>query len=268
MPALGLPTVLLFDLDDTIVRFSCGQPDFWRLAFERHLPQGVDSARLSASIERVSQIFWGAPERAFWGRQNMQLARRKVALEALLSHGIDERSCLAIADEMTELKEAHVRPFEGAVETLDALRARGHRLGLLTNGSSAFQRRKLQRFALESRFELIAVEGELGFGKPDARVFHRALEHFGCAGHEALMVGDNLHADLEGAAAVGIAGVWHDAYESGLPAESPVEPAWIVTRITELLDLKSLAPRLDRRDLDIDRGAPSRTPSRPSGGVI
>jgi HAD superfamily hydrolase (TIGR01549 family) len=237
MSLTGLPRVLLFDLDDTILRFSAGQPNFWRHALQQHVPERADLETLLAAIEQESREFWAPAERAFWGRQNMQAARRLVASAALSGSGLDAELCQRVADTMNELKEAGVRPFDGALETLARLRERGHRLALLTNGCSLFQRRKLTRYTLEPHFELILIEGELGYGKPDRRVFEAALAHFDARPDEACMIGDNLEADIGGAQALGITGVWHDADGRGLPSETHVLPQRMIRHLPELLDL-------------------------------
>src|SRR5688572_12682022 len=139
--APALPEVLLFDLDDTVLRFSAGQPDCWLLALERLLPDRADHTALLRAIHAEGADFWAPAERAFWGRQNMHAARRLIACAALASQGVPLALCHSIADEMTDRKEDLVRPFDGALDALATLRARGHRLGLLTNGSAAFQRR-------------------------------------------------------------------------------------------------------------------------------
>jgi HAD superfamily hydrolase (TIGR01549 family) len=229
-----LPRVLLVDLDDTILRFSAGQPNFWRLALERQLPERADHAALLTAVESVSHTFWSDAGRAFWGRQNMFEARRHIAVRALAEARVSTRLCERIADEMTEQKEAHVRPFEGAIEALRALQTAGHRLGLLTNGCSRFQRRKLARFELEPLFELILIEGELGYGKPDSRVFAAALDHFGVRAGATWMIGDNLEADIAGAQALGIFGVWHDAHAAGLPAACACVPGHVIRNLAEL----------------------------------
>ncbi len=185
MSVMSSPRVLLFDLDDTILRFSAGQPNVWRHALQHHLPERSDLPTLLAAIEQEGRAFWAPAERAFWGRQNMQAARRLIASAALSRLGLEQELCHRVADMMSELKEAAVRPFDGALETLDRLRERGHRLALLTNGCSLFQRRKLTRYTLEPRFERILIEGELGYGKPDRRVFEAALEHFQATPGEA-----------------------------------------------------------------------------------
>jgi len=235
MLVAGLPRVVFFDLDDTILRHSAGQPNFWQLALQRHLPEHDDHASLLAALHELSSAFWGQAEQAFWGRQNMHEARRRLACTALGARGVAVEHCHRIADEMTDGKEAAARPFDGAIETLHLLLERGHRLALLTNGSSTFQRRKLHRFELEKLFELILVEGELGYGKPDRRVFQAAVEHFGPEGREAWMIGDNLDADIAGAQALGLKGVWHDANGEGLPKQAPVVPDRVISSVVELL---------------------------------
>lgn len=235
MSAPGLPEVLLLDLDDTILRFTAGQPNCWKLALERHLPERSDHAALLQAITIEGEEFWAPPGRAFWGRQNMHAARRLIACSALAERGVTLDLCHRIADEMTERKEELVRPFEGALEALTSLRQRGHRLGLLTNGSAAFQRRKLQRFALEPFFDVVLIEGELGYGKPDRRVFGAALSFFGVNPGDAWMVGDNLVCDVGGARGLGIGAVWHDAHGAGLPAGATVRPDRIIESLSELL---------------------------------
>jgi len=234
--APDLPEVLLFDLDDTVLRFTAGQPDCWQLALALHLPDRADHTALLAAIRTEGNDFWAPAERAYWGRQNMHAARRLIASAALASQGISLTLCHRIADEMTDRKEALVQPFEGALDTLATLHRRGHRLGLLTNGSAEFQRRKLQRFELEPLFELVLIEGELGYGKPDPRVFERALSFFGVRPHETCMIGDNLEADIAGARAAGIPTVWHDAHGVGLPKAPLVRPDRVVRSLSELLD--------------------------------
>jgi len=231
-----LPRVVLLDLDDTLLHFTAGQPDFWRLALTRWLPSHEDHASLLAAIESASKEFWGDRERAFWGRQNMIEARRRVARAALVGAGVELALSETIADDMTEQKEAQMRPIAGAIEALRQLRARGHQLGLLTNGCSKFQRRKLARFQLEPFFDLILIEGELGYGKPDARVFRAALSHFQSEPGAACMIGDNLDADISGAQALGISGVWFDAHGSGL-RDSGHRPERVIRSWAELMAL-------------------------------
>lgn len=227
-----IPPILFLDLDDTVLRFSCGQPDAWKHALRQHTDP-VDLEGHLDAVRRVGHIYWQNAKRAHWGRQNLQEARCLIAREALGPRGVDSELATAVGRSMTQAKEDAVRPFEGAIETLTALQNHGHRLALLTNGCSAFQRRKLERFDLARYFELILIEGELGFGKPDARVFQRALDHFGVAPQTTWMIGDNLSADIAGAQSVGIQGVWNNC--NALSAPDGTKPAHEIDTLSALL---------------------------------
>ena len=141
-----------------------------------------------------------------------------------------------ISTRLNVLRDEAIAPLPGAIDALDALRARGVRLGLLTNGSARHQRWKIERFALETHFDYVGIEGEVGFGKPEAEAFLRALRALGAGPADAWMVGDNLMFDVGGAQAVGMHGVWVDIRGRGLPEAPVAVPDRIITSIAELVD--------------------------------
>ena len=124
----------------------------------------------------------------------------------------------------------------GAIDALRRLRDRGVALALLTNGDTQGQRNKIERFGLEPFFNDILVEGELGFGKPDERVYTRALSSLGLAPEESWMVGDNLEWEVAAPQVLGIYGIWNDFRRQGLPDGSTVVPDRIIHSISELVE--------------------------------
>ena len=113
----------------------------------------------------------------------------------------------------------------------------GTRLALLTNGAAVAQRRKITRFELADLFDAILVEGELGFGKPDERVYERALSALDVKPSDAWMVGDNLEWDVAAPQKLGLSGIWIDTRGRGLPEQSSVRPDHIVRSLAELRSL-------------------------------
>ena len=111
------------------------------------------------------------------------------------------------------------------------------KLALLTNGAGEVQRAKINRFGLARYFPTCLVEGELGYGKPDQRVFKMALNKLDVRPNQAWMVGDDLERDIAGAQTAGIFSIWHDYKKTGLPAGSMVTPDKTISNITELLSL-------------------------------
>jgi putative hydrolase of the HAD superfamily len=112
----------------------------------------------------------------------------------------------------------------------------GCRLALLTNGAADAQRRKISRFGLASLFDVILVEGEVGFGKPDERIYRLALRELNVDPQNAWMVGDNLEWDVAAPQKLGLFTVWIDRHGKGLPAERGIRPDRIMKALSELRD--------------------------------
>ncbi len=81
-------------------------------------------------------------------------------------------------------------------------------VGLLTNGPAVGQRARLERLGLAGHFHPVVISGELGFAKPDPRIFATALEQAGVAPNGAVMIGDNPVADVAGARRAGMRAIW------------------------------------------------------------
>ncbi len=93
--------------------------------------------------------------------------------------------------------------------TLQALRAAGKCLGIVTNGQTEWQSRKLDGLGLGSFFDVVLISEKEGIRKPDARIFDRARERCGInQPSEAMFVGDHPEVDVAGAHAAGMVAVW------------------------------------------------------------
>jgi HAD superfamily hydrolase (TIGR01549 family) len=100
----------------------------------------------------------------------------------------------------------HFQLYDDARDTLVDLAARGVRLGLISNSHRCLQSFQAH-FALDGLLSAAVSSAALGFMKPDARIFHAALGQVGVDPANAVMVGDSLTHDVEGALAVGMRGV-------------------------------------------------------------
>lgn len=205
------PAAMLLDLDDTILCYGAVANACWEAACAAHAPRlaTVDPAQLIAALRESRHWFWSDPERHRQGRLDPARARRQVALAAFSRLGLDAPAvAVDLADEFSRMREEQTEPFPGALEALQAFRGRGIRLALVTNGSAALQRRKIDRFGLAPLFDDIVIEGEIGVGKPEPEPFLRALAALGATPRETWMVGDDLDFDIRPAVRLGLYGVW------------------------------------------------------------
>lgn len=238
--AVKLPRAMLIDMDDTILS-AYGQPDIaWNYIaaeFRRELGP-LSSQQVAAAVLTSARSFWSAAG-AEW-RLKLEEARRIVvgnAFTALAASGHRLPSELAtrIADRFTAYREEEMFIFPGAHDAIDALRALGVKLALVTNGGALTQRAKVERFQLAHRFHHIQIEGEQGFGKPEERAYLHAMDALGVTAADTWMIGDNLEWEVELPQKLGIYAIWMDVHGEGLPPGSTVKPDRIIRSLGELL---------------------------------
>ena len=226
---------LLLDLDDTLLDYSGGVDGCWAAACAA-AAASVDQARLVAELAVARRSFWDDPARHRRERVDMLGAWTKIAAQALKACGAPAPEvAAAIAAEFSARRRARMALFPEALACLEALRARGVPLGLVTNGDAREQRWKIERCGLEPFFKAIVIEGEVGAGKPDAVVYERALAGLDVApGADVWMVGDHLEWDVAGSQRLGLHGVWLDRAGTGLPPTCAVRPDRIVRALDEI----------------------------------
>ena len=99
-------------------------------------------------------------------------------------------------------------PMPHARETLIALKTRGIKLGLVTNGKSKIQNRKVGTLGLRDFLDLILTSEDISIKKPDPRIFEIALKRLQLEASQVWMVGDHPVNDVLGARGAGLTGVW------------------------------------------------------------
>lgn len=92
--------------------------------------------------------------------------------------------------------------------TLEILRARSKKLGIITNGPTQWQSRKIECMGIGSFFDTVLISETEGIEKPDPRIFKRALDGCGVPADESIFVGDHPEIDIAGAKSAGLTPVW------------------------------------------------------------
>jgi putative hydrolase of the HAD superfamily len=146
----------------------------------------------------------------------------------------DEPLASHLAEHLLEVRGQFHELFPETRHVLDSLRGR-RRLGLLTNGAPRIQRGKIAALDLDRYFEATVISAEVGFGKPDGRVFALTLERLGVPAADAVMVGDSLDRDITGAASAGLRSVWVNRRGEALAGDA--RPDAVITNLAELPNL-------------------------------
>ena len=129
-------------------------------------------------------------------------------------------------------------PFADVFETLEALKERGYRLGIIANQAMGTAQR-LDTWGLLKYFDVVAASAELGVAKPDRLIFEKAFEMAGCQPHDSVMVGDRLDNDILPAKALGMRTVW---LRKGLAIYQHIDlgkniAEWVIDTLSDLKEI-------------------------------
>jgi FMN phosphatase YigB (HAD superfamily) len=110
---------------------------------------------------------------------------------------------------MYAVSQAHWQAELDGKPTLQALQARGYRLGMISNaGNDTDVQTLVDKLGIRSYFDVILTSAAQGIRKPNPLIFQQALLRWGAAPEQAVMVGDTLNADILGAQNASIYGIW------------------------------------------------------------
>jgi putative hydrolase of the HAD superfamily len=220
------PRIVLFDLDDTLF-------DHHHAA--RTALAGVHQAHrcfsrwpfedFSRAHSRILEELHGAVVEGALGID----AAREERFRRLFAASGEQTDGPLLASTAAAYRQAYVtarRPVDGARDLLSALKPRV-RIGIVSNNLREEQEQKIEHCGLAPFVDALVVSEEARVSKPDPAIFRIALERLDAASSEAVMIGDSWAADIEGARAAGIRGIWFN--RSGGPPPAARETTGVIT---------------------------------------
>ena len=132
-----------------------------------------------------------------------------------------ENAARAIYDEWAACH--HFTLYEEVPEVLRSLHGDGYMIGLISNTQRSLTEFE-RHFALDGLFAVALSSSDHGYMKPHPSIFEEALRRAGVAAKDAMMVGDSVPHDIEGARRLGMRGVLvaRSRLSVDCPAEIPV----------------------------------------------
>ena len=147
---------------------------------------------------------------ALWFPTDADRSTGRLTLEDALADiltrcGVDAGARLpALVGQRIAIKrDCFLHLHEGILPMLDGLRARGLRIGLVSNCYSE-EAAVIRESHLFPRFDAAMLSWEQGVQKPDPEIFLRCTRALGVAPQECLYVGDGGSHELEAAQALGM----------------------------------------------------------------
>ena len=172
----GLKAVV-FDLDDTLY----SEKEYVRSGYQK-------IAEILPEVENAAEKLW------------MLFEAKKSAIDELLkmeSIYSEEVKQACLHAYRYQIPDIHL--YEGVKEMLEDFRAKGLKIGIITDGRPEGQRAKLQVLKLEKMVDYIIVTDEFGgseYRKPNPIAFHTMKDKLGVEYAEMCYVGDNIKKDF------------------------------------------------------------------------
>lgn len=107
------------------------------------------------------------------------------------------------------------------------------KVAIITNGSTQRQKSKIINTNLNSCFDIIIISEEVGFSKPDKRIFELALNKLNVQPETALFVGDDIEKDIGGCQNANIKGIWFNPNK--IKNDTEIKPYAEITSFDRLL---------------------------------
>lgn len=196
---------LFFDLDRTLWDFETNSRHALNHLFHQHqLAETIEHfMHFHHTYVRINAELW---QQYGKGKLTKEQLRDERFRKALAHHGIhDAGLAQQMSDGYIELSPYQTALFPGAIEMLEELRSQDYRLHIITNGFQEVQHIKLKNSKLDGYFDLVLCSEEVGVTKPNRAIFQYAQQKTDCRPEHAVMIGDDLKADIVGALNAG----WH-----------------------------------------------------------
>ena len=166
-------------------------------------------------------------------KHRISALRRRVLLHALEEAGYAHPQASELAEQAFEvfLHARHqLEIFPEVQPTLEILRNR-YALGVVTNGNA-----DVRRLGLADYFKFALCAENIGIAKPDARLFHEALQRGATTAASAVHVGDHPGDDIAGAQQAGLRAIWFNPMGKAWEADkAPDAEIRCLTELPELL---------------------------------
>ena len=233
---------VFFDLGGTL-RIAEEIPEYMAGA-RRRMAELVGAADVEAFYDMVEARY--APYRDWALTENRECGDFDLWHKWLLPD-MDEEALRAVCHELTfQYRQAkglrHV--VEGGREVIDALHARGCKLGIISNLIGEYEIPEwLKADGLDKYFDAVILSPICGIRKPDPKMYWMGCEKLGLKPEECASVADNLDRDITGAKAAGIGANILFISPAKLAKKTITDanrPDYIVHRFLDILDLPIL----------------------------
>ena len=135
---------------------------------------------------------------------------------ALVNFQASDELIQLLSDEYIHYLPTFSHLFEGTIELLDYMKSK-YKLHIITNGFKEIQEGKMKNSKLDVYFDTITNSEMAGVKKPNPKIYEHALSLRNVEKQNAIMIGDCIDADVNGALKFGIDAIWFNEHAGDVP---------------------------------------------------
>ena len=220
---------IFFDLDHTLWDFEKNSGATFKSIFEE--------LNFDFSLE-VFLDFYNPINHYYWKqyRENMisEIELRYLRLEKTFE-AMKVPTSTARIDRISELYiqqlSTYSHLFKDTISVLEYLNYK-YTLHIITNGFEHVQQRKLENSGIARFFKTVLTAEKIGVKKPHPTIFLSAMKTAEVLPEHAMMIGDSLEADIQGALKLGMQAIHFNSHK-----EAYHEECLIIDQLSDLTNL-------------------------------
>ena len=210
---------VIFDLDRTILNLAIAEKIALELIYKNYIKCDYSFEEFLISYNAINEFWWQKRSNGEANPEEVRHYRFKDLFEKLTvksKYTIDEISSIY----MLNSKE-YWRSYPNVIDILEILFDSNFKLGIITNGFTEVQKRKIDHLGIKHYFKSIVMSDDLNIAKPDKRIFHHSLEELEAEANESVYIGDDYNTDILGAKKAGLHAIWYNEFNKNNPDNIP-----------------------------------------------
>ncbi len=195
---------ILFDLDGTLWDFHANSKTTLEVLFKTHQLEKILNCDFETYYKRYFQIndeYWALYREHKITKLELRIGRFNASFKAF---GHDNLSLAETMNNDYMLESPYkTKLIDGTIELLEYLKTK-YTLHIVTNGFPEVQHIKMSNSGLSPYFQEVFISEEIGYNKPDKRIFEYIFKTLNANAEHCIMIGDSWDADIQGAINVGM----------------------------------------------------------------
>ncbi|MBN1948468.1 MAG: YjjG family noncanonical pyrimidine nucleotidase [Candidatus Cloacimonetes bacterium] len=227
--------LILFDADGTLFDYQKAEKNAFYKTFS-FMDRENELERLHQMYKQINGVVWREFERGEISAEKLRVERFVRLLSACATEFPAGKLDPAELSRGYLSFLAHSNELLPSAEDIVMYCAEKYLVSVITNGLQDVQEARIGESVLAEYIDKIFISEEIGYPKPDARIFSHALHQYaGLEKSAVLLVGDNLISDIGGGNDFGIDTCWFN--QNKLPNETGIHPRYEIHGLAELKDI-------------------------------